>query len=311
MNSSLRQEPRQSRLLAWMLVLVTILVAVAFILAWMLQWSSGENQPIRSARAEPVANPPEKRLKLLSAEVVSRVNLNAENSGGVPDQRLQIAPAAPIVPIIQRRKTKTDIRVNVPPDVNYEIDQRQSPSREPMQIAYLQNSDTPVDVFVESVNNAPSEQAIDPDSSRQLDAIRQLIDEASAIYANDFEERNLISVRSEKLDLLESKSAQIEFLAGSKRILSQANIALTEIFDILSLYDDVQITVAVKIADSGSVKQNLLLSQERGRAIIARGVSHGIQFSRFTLEVFNEKDDPENIHAVKIKASTLPNTLNQ
>ncbi|MFK7860283.1 MAG: hypothetical protein AB8B64_15795 [Granulosicoccus sp.] len=88
---------------------------------------------------------------------------------------------------------------------------------------------------------------------------------------------------------------------------------LNEIFNTLTRYDDTQITVSVTTRESGNAREDLRLSQERGRAIIARAVSQGIDFSRLSLDAAHGtvEDDFDTSHTVKIKALSSSKSATQ
>jgi len=149
------------------------------------------------------------------------------------------------------------------------------------------------------------------DSASSFNAIRSLIEEASAIVDGDFEQNRKASDQDEWGDVLERQSAKIRFASGSKTISDQMGPVLRDISDVLSRDDDTQIKVSVTTNEGKDRRQNLRLSQERGRALIARLVAQGIDFSRFSLEAFDGGNSKVFFHTVKVEVSPAPSSSDQ
>ncbi|MFK8081576.1 MAG: OmpA family protein [Granulosicoccus sp.] len=189
------------------------------------------------------------------------------------------------------------------------------------QLAYLQQDDmfavrsanrgkgdTSADLFSTNKKVRPDE-TYDPSS--QLDEIRSLMGEVLKIDADSLAENSQLSIRRDALDSLEEKSAKLQFGFGSRSISEQMDGVLTEIFGILIRYEDTLVTVSVETGESGNAEQNLRLSQERGRAIIARGVSQGIDFSRLSLEATQAENNRGVSHTVEISARSASANADQ
>ena len=96
-------------------------------------------------------------------------------------------------------------------------------------------------------------------------------------------------------------SAGLQFTTGSKSINDEMQPVIDRVIDILSGHDDSRITVAVATNESGIPEQDLRLSQERGRAIIARLVNNGIDFARISLDATSDDRISQNSHIVNIQ----------
>ena len=96
-------------------------------------------------------------------------------------------------------------------------------------------------------------------------------------------------------------SRELQFEPGSKSITDRMSLVLELVTEVLSVHDDALIVVAVATNESSILKQDLRLSQERGRAIIARLVSSGIDFSRISLDAISGDSISQNSHIVDIQ----------
>ncbi|MFK7993627.1 MAG: hypothetical protein AB8B87_05785 [Granulosicoccus sp.] len=196
-----------------------------------------------------------------------------------------------------------------PLDVDFwNFDSLVNEPKERQQLALLQLQQLDGSAIEQSIRKNTLEITRDPDLLPELDAIRSLIDDARIIDTRIYEE--VIEPqpvdRVETLESLKIRSAEIRFPVGSKEISDQMELVLRDIFDIFTNYDDTRIVVSVITHETDDSRLDLRLSQERGRAIIARGVSRGIDFSRFSLEASIGDGTADMSHSVSINA--LPST---
>jgi len=103
---------------------------------------------------------------------------------------------------------------------------------------------------------------------------------------------------------LSTLSKAIQFAPGSKVANDSVISTLNQIQQILADHPETKIEVLVATNESGDEKQDMLLSQERGRALIASLVKGGLAFSRFSLTALTDKNLPVNTHKVEIQASS-------
>lgn len=101
------------------------------------------------------------------------------------------------------------------------------------------------------------------------------------------------------------ESAGLQFENNSKKVTELMQPSLKRLLAILSEHDDVRVVVAVATNETDNLKNDLRLSQERGRAIIARLVSNGIDFSRVSLDASSGPGIPDNSHVVKVQVWKL------
>jgi len=165
----------------------------------------------------------------------------------------------------------------------------------------MKNTSAETDMLPSRPANIPTT-SIEPTATlSQLDLIRSLVIEASMIDSVDVERQAQALAQQETLESLASVSSQLSFATGSKLITSTAASLLSEVSDTLSLFENIEVVIAVATSESDNAKQNLKLSQERGRAIIARLVSQGVDFSRFSLDAKAGRMDAEQTQSIHIK----------
>jgi len=167
------------------------------------------------------------------------------------------------------------------------------------------NAQAESDLLAERTGDAISELKTRHELQQKYQAVRSLLAAVKTIGIIDYEENASASFSAEMSDSLATKSRDIQFAVNSNVIPEQMEPILIDISDILSSYDDTRIVVSVLTNESVDAKQDQLLSQERGRAIIARLVSLGIDFSRFSLEATSSSNDISISHAVNIQVQTL------
>ncbi len=138
--------------------------------------------------------------------------------------------------------------------------------------------------------------------SADLGALRLLLAEAASINETEDEQAQEERVRGDELESLGVLSTTIQFAPGSKVASESVTSTLNQIQRILTDYPETMIKVIVATNESGDEKQDLLLSQERGRTLIARLVNKGLAFSRFSLEALTDDQLPADTHRVEIQA---------
>ncbi len=138
--------------------------------------------------------------------------------------------------------------------------------------------------------------------SADLGALRQLLAEAAAIAETEDGQVQTERKRGVALGSLGALSTEIRFAPGSKSVNDTMTSALNQIQRILADYPETMINVIVASNESGDGKQDMLLSQERGRTLIARFVNEGLAFSRLSLKALTDDQLPANSHRVEIQA---------
>jgi len=91
---------------------------------------------------------------------------------------------------------------------------------------------------------------------------------------------SLEALRIREMGELSLQAGGIGFLPGRWDISSRSQPALDMIFEILFLYSDISVLIEVNVNDSGSERQNLLVSRQRARSIGRYLVGRGINVTR-------------------------------
>ncbi|MEE9322501.1 MAG: hypothetical protein V3U76_18815 [Granulosicoccus sp.] len=108
------------------------------------------------------------------------------------------------------------------------------------------------------------------------------------------------ALRNEDFDELAMLSSTIQFAPGSRVLDETMRKALEPVRRILGSYSRPTILVAVATNEFKNKDRNRVLSQERGRAIIAQLVSQGLLFSHFSIAVSDSEEIPPNSHTVSL-----------
>ena len=163
-------------------------------------------------------------------------------------------------------------------------------------------------VRVQKIGPADEEAAaalVDHDSQSVTNAVDATSDSAknAKLPAND----NPADSQQQELtphalhDEIGLASRELRFEPGSKSITERMSLVLGLVIEVLSVHDDSLIVVSVATNESSILEQDLRLSQERGRAIIARLVGSGIDFSRISLDAISGDSISQNSHFVDIQ----------
>lgn len=150
-----------------------------------------------------------------------------------------------------------------------------------------------------STNTTPSNAKRPP---ADLGDLRQLLAEAAAIADTGDVQARAERKQSEALRSLGILSEAIQFAPGSKSVNEAMSSSLMQIEQILADYPETMINVIVATNESGDNRQDMLLSQERGRTLIARFVNEGLSFSRLSLKALTDEKLPANSHRIEIQA---------
>jgi outer membrane protein OmpA-like peptidoglycan-associated protein len=108
------------------------------------------------------------------------------------------------------------------------------------------------------------------------------------------------ALRNEDLDELAMLSSAIQFAPGSRVLDESMRKALEPMRKILDSYSKPAILVVVATNEFENKDRNRVLSQERGRAIIAQLVSQGLLFSQFSIVVSDSEEILPSSHTVAV-----------
>jgi len=331
MNGRLHSNVTQKGALGLWLMPISSVVCCALFFSWILH--TKPDSPLQSvpSRASSTTEEPTRKLKLLvasselpvlaeplasdgllsRAEPIATIELPTRaDSVVVAELPLPVEPLVteqlpvPVAPLVKTEPLAPEeplLLAELPTPIPLIVtDDLPLPAARPTSETTLNPADMEV-LPNRPVDNVPT--PVEPTlMPSQLDLVRSLITEASAINSVDVEHRAQALVQRKTLESLVDVSSQLSFATGSKSISSTAASLLFTISNMLSQYEDTDVVIAVTTSESNNANQNLKLSQERGRAIIARLVSQGVDFSRFSLDAQAGRVDDELTQLVQIQS---------
>ena len=107
--------------------------------------------------------------------------------------------------------------------------------------------------------------------------------------------------RTERLEMLSKLGPELQFLSGSDALGDGLSEPLEQVFEILFLYPDTAVDIALESNEQANAASDLLLSHARAQAIVDYLVSRGLERGRFTLDIGVGDGLPSGEHRVRVR----------